>query len=360
MTDMLPIWSWGDGLTPPFPEDESKIRDYVRRCVDHGVTRLIPSETGGPMLVEVAHEHGLEVDTYRAVNVYGVNQAEYEMSIQYVSPYLGAPEARETLDRHRPLHAVGGYGLTVADPFVRDNRKYWNKTRDGRIDPLPNEYVSLSFGFAEARQHEADRLIGAHKEARSDGVQMEFVLMNRDENGVDNYGYETPIVEAFEKKTSKSPFDLPNDDREWLQHRAVYTTAFVRDLREKLRAESPSARLTSTLIARDPDDYLKVFHDWPAWLDEGLVDEFYIWFRTTSDLGEVERQTRHAADVVNRRVPFIVEISCYHPGSFQEPEILLEAAKRARGNGADAVGLYRSHAVEQLNLWPVVEQIRRI
>jgi hypothetical protein len=137
-------------------------------------------------------------------------------------------------------------------------------------------------------------------------------------------------------------------------------TLFVRELREKLRVESPGARLTSTLIAREPDDYLKGFQDWPAWLDEGLVDEFYLWFRTTSDLGEVERQTRHASDVVGGRVPLIVELSCYHPGSFQEPDILLEAAKRARGNGADAVGLYRSHAVEQLNLWPVVEQITQI
>ena len=64
--------------------------------------------------------------------------------------------------------------------------------------------------------------------------------------------------------------------------------------------------------------------------------------------------------MVNGRVPLIAEISCYHPGSFQDPKSLLEAAIRARGNGADAVGLYRSHAVEQLNLWPVVEQIRKI
>lgn len=359
MADMFALWAQGDGLSPALPEDEKKVRDYVRRCADHGVTRLIPGGTA-PLLVEVAHEHGLEVDTYKGIDTYGANKASYEMSIEYVLPYLGAPEAREILDRHRPMHAVREYTLAVNDAFAKDNRQYWNKTRHGRIDPLINERVSLSFGFPEVRQHEADLLINAHKESRSDGTQMEFVLMNMDENGVNSYGYEAPIVEAFQKKSGKNPIDLPNDNRDWLQHRADYTTAFVRDMREKLKAESPGARLTSTLIARDPDDYLKVFHDWPAWLDEGLVDEFYIWFRTTSDLGEVERQTRHAADVVNGRVPFIVEISCYHPGSFQEPDILLEAAMRARGNGADAVGLYRSHAVEQLNLWPVVEQIRKI
>ncbi len=359
MADMFALWAQGDGLTPALVEEEEKVRDYVQRCVDHGVTRLIPGGTA-PMLVEVAHEHGLEVDTYKGVDTYGANKALYEMSIEYVQPYLGAPEAREILDKHRPFHAVREYVLQINDPFAEKNRQYWNKTRDGRIDPRPNERVSLSFGFPEVRQNEADSFIKAHKASKSDGTQLEFVLMNMDENGVNNYGYEDPIVESFKEKTGKDPFGLPNDDLEWLQHRADYTTAFVRDMREKLKAESPGARLTCTLIARDPDEYLKVFHDWPAWLDEGLLDEFYIWFRTTSDLGEVERQTRHAADVVNGRVPFIVEISCYHPGSFQYPEPLLEAAMRARGNGADAVGLYRSHAVEQLNLWPVVEQIRKI
>ena len=118
--------------------------------------------------------------------------------------------------------------------------------------------------------------------------------------------------------------------------------------------------MTSTLIARDSKEYAKVFQDWPKWIDENLVDEFYIWFRTTSDLDEVERQTKYAADIIDGRMPFIVELSCYHPGSFQEPEILLEATRVARDNGADAVGLYRSHAVEQLNLWSTVDEMRKI
>ena len=360
MADMFALFASGDGLTPNYPEVEKLVRDYVQRCVDHGVTRLIPGGTGGPILIEVAHEQNLEVDSYKAVNVYGANKAAYEMSIEYVLPYLGAPEAREILDRHRPMHAVREYTLNISDTFAEKNRQYWNKTREGRIDPLPNERVSLSFGFPEVRQHESDLFITPHKESKSDGVQMEFVLMNMDKYGVNNYGYEAPIIEAFNKQTNKNPFDLPNDDRAWLQHRAKYTTEFVRNLRQNLRIESPDARLTATLIARDPDEYLKVFHDWPTWIDEGLIDEFYIWFRTTSDLNEVESQTKHAAEVVNGRVPLIAEISCYHPGSFQDPKSLLEAAIRARGNGADAVGLYRSHAVEQLNLWSVVEQIRKI
>ena len=359
MADMFALFAQGDGLTPANQENEKDARDYVERCVDHGVTRLIPGGTV-PVLVEIAHQNGLEVDTYRGVNTYGMNKASYEMSVEYVLPFLGAPESREILDRHRPLHAVREHELTISDPFAESNLKYWNKTREGRVDPLINERVSLSFGFPEVREYEASLFIDAHKDSKSDGTQMEFVLMNMDEKGVNNYGYESPITESFVNKFGKDPLQVPNDDRDWLQHRADYTTAFVRTLHERLKTESPGARLTSTLIAREPEDYLKVFHDWPTWVDEGLVDEFYIWFRTTSDLGEVERQTKHAADIIKGRMPLIAEISCYHPGSFQEPDALLEAAVTARGSGADAIGLYRSHAVEQLNLWSVVEAIGKL
>ena len=282
------------------------------------------------------------------------------MSVEYVLPYLGSPKARETLDKHRPMHTVREYNLNIQDTFALNNRQFWNKTQDGRIDPNYNERVSLSFGFEEVRQHEANLFIKAHKESKSDGIQLEFVLMNADKSGVNNYGFEDPIVETFKDEYSKDPFQISNDDPDWLQHRSDYTTKFVRDIRGKLSIDSPEARLTSTLISRDPNEYLRVFQDWPRWIDENLVDEFYIWFRTTNDLREVQRQTKNAADIINGRVPFIVELSCYHPGSFQEPDILIEAARVARDNGADAVGLYRSHAVEQLNLWNAVDEMRNI
>lgn len=359
MAEIFPLWSYGDGLSPTIPENYLIAEEYVKRCVDHGVTRLIEDGTV-PVLVEVAHEHGLEVDTYRAVNSYGLNRISYEHSIEYIVPPPESNEAREVLDRHRPVLSVLGNNLDIRDEFVRDNRQYWNKTRNGRVDPEPGERLSLSFGFPEVREHEVELFIDAHMDSKSDGAQMEFVLMNMDDHGVNNYGYEIPIVESFAIESGKSAFNIPNDDTSWLHHRSLYVTMFVRELRKRLRSESTHARLTSTLIARDHNRYLDSFQDWPTWLDEDLVDEFYIWFRTTTDLSDVERQTRHAADVVNRRVPLIVELSCYHPGSFQDPKLLLEAAKRARGSGADAVGLYRSHAVHQLNLWDVVEKIRAI
>lgn len=134
----------------------------------------------------------------------------------------------------------------------------------------------------------------------------------------------------------------------------------MRELGSKIKAAFPTVQFTTTIIAAEPDQYLKVLQDWPAWIEQGFLDEFYLWFRTNSDLAALERQTTQAADTIKGRVPLIVELSCYHPGSFQEPDLMLEAARRARANGADVVGVYRKHAVEQLDFWPVLEAIGKL
>ena len=95
-------------------------------------------------------------------------------------------------------------------------------------------------------------------------------------------------------------------------------------------------------------------------IEQGLLDEFYLWFRTDSDLIKLERQIRHAAETARGRVPVIAELSAYHPGSFQDPELMLTAARVVMDNGADGVGIYRSHAVEQLDLWPVLEKMGKL
>ena len=88
------------------------------------------------------------------------------------------------------------------------------------------------------------------------------------------------------------------------------------------------------------------------------MDELYLWFRTTSDVNRVERYTSQLAELIQGRCPLIVELSCYHVGSFQDPKLMLEAARAALANGAESVGMY--HAVDQLNFWPLIEEIRSL
>ena len=244
--------------------------------------------------------------------------------------------------------------------FARQHPQYRSLTRSRSYNLEPGEDLYLSPAFPEVRAEQTQLFVETLAATQGDGVQVEFVLGNEDENGVVPYGYEDRTVAEFQAKHGKNPFDLPNDDLDWMQFRADYVTLALAEMRAAVKKADPDAVFSTTLIAGEREDYLKLLHDWPAWIEQGLIDEFYIWFRTNSDLDALERQLRYAVDVADGRTPVIAELSCYHPGSFQEPDLMLRAAQVAIASGADGVGIYRSHAVEQLDFWPVLEKMSKL
>ncbi len=341
-------------------EDDEAV-DYVERCASVGVTRLIGAASS--YVVEVAHAKGIAVHPYigyTAFPTYGNRRLSYEWSLPFMRPPVTAPEARTIMDRHRPIWSHPRVAAPEISDFARAHPEYRSYARDKHEALEPGEHLCLSLAFPEVRNHQADLFLTTLAESGGDGIQVEFVIGNEDEHGVVPYGYEDRVVEEFRAQHGKDAFALPNDDPLWLRFRADYVTLFLRELGSKVKAAFPSAQFTTTIIAAEPDEYLKVLQDWPAWVAQGLIDEFHLWFRTTNDLAAVARQTAQAAAIIEGRLPLVVELSCYHPGSFQEPDLMLAAARCARANGADIVGVYRKHAVEQLNFWPVLEAIGKL
>ena len=354
---------WGPPVVdsvPGAPDYAAYLPGWVTKCADVGVSKII----GGDRtlaLTEAAHEVGIKVDPYVNYNAfprYGSARVTYGWSLDFLRPPVIAPEAREILDKHRPIFDAPKVTTTM-DDFARQHPQYRSLTRNRSYNLQPGDDLYLSLAFPEVRAHQTQIFLDTLAETQGDGIQVEFVLGNEDENGVVPYGYEDRTVAEFQMKHGQNPFDLPNDDPEWMQFRADYVTLFLAELRAAVKQVSPEAVFSTTIIAGEKDDYLKLLQDWPAWIEQGILDEFYIWFRTNSDLKALERQMHYAVEVAAGRVPVIAELSCYHPGSFQEPELMLTAGEVALANGAAGVGIYRSHAVEQLNFWHVLEELRK-
>ena len=357
---------WGPSCVPSGPGDpgyERDVRLWVDRCASVGVTRMITGQAD-PVLTAAAHEKGIAAHPYRdftAFPNYGRRRVSYGWSLDWVRPPIESPEARRILERHRPVWDGPTVEEESVEPFALEHPEMWSLTRDGRRPLQPGERRYMSLAFAEVRANQTARFLDSLENADgADGIQIEFVLGDEDEDGCSPYGYEDAVAVPFREQTGRDPFDIPNDDPEWLRFRAGYVTRFLEELKDAIAAAYPGVAFTSTMIAGDPDDYLKVLQDWPAWLDAGAVDELYVWWRTDSDLGRLERQARHAADVVAGRVPLVAELSCYHPGSFQDPDLLVEGARVALANGADAVGVYRTHGVDQLDLWSALERMANL
>lgn len=334
---------------------------YVDRALAAGVTRLIGPRA--PDVVELARSRGLEVHPYVACTpfpTHGQRPVSYTWSLNYLDVDPHSPAARAVLDRHRPVLVGPHRGEPSIDPFAAAHPEYRALTASGADTLSYCDRLCLSAAFAEVRARQAAEIAGALADSGADGVQVEFVNGMEDAAGLAPAGYEELTVEEFRQASGRDARRLPADDPEWMAFRAGYVTRTLAEARALIKARFPAAVFSATIIARDADRYLHALLDWPSWVERGVLDELYLWFRTESDPDAVARRVGHAARVTAGRVPLYVELSCYHAGSFQEPDLLLAGARRALAAGADGVGVYRHHAVEQLGLWGTLADVGRL
>ena len=354
------LWGQDLGLGEAYPAGgaETEVESYVRKCADHGVSRVFAPGASAE-LVDAGAAVGVEVHPYKAVASAGGIRMYPAWSSNFMVPRFGTAEGRETLNAHRPIWSHPQRIESLSD-FVREHPEHRHRNRELTDELKPYERVFLSPGLPGGRAEEARVFAELLARSGGRGIQAEFVSINEDPNGVTTDGYEESIAGAFREATGRDPFQLPNDDPEWVQYRADRWTEMVRAIRDAVKAVRSDAVFTITVINRDPDGYAPRFQDWPAWVEQGLCDEMHLWFRTTTDLPTIERHCRHFVDTVAGRMPTVAEFSCYHPGSLQDPAAMMEAARIARATGMDGLGIYRSHAVEQLGFWPLLEAMTRL
>jgi hypothetical protein len=354
-----PLWCDKGGLIEPTqPSREKEVRQFIQKCFDHGVTRLFPW-TGSRVLVAAAHEKNIRVDPYLAFNSHGRKRRVYSWSLDYPRSPIESPQAKRLLDQHRPIWSHPSPDEELTD-FAAQHPGWWALDRDHTRTLEMGGKRLMSLVVPEVRAHEIELYLALLDDTGGDGIQVEFVSLNEDANGITIFGYESPMVDAFRRASGKDPKTLSNQDPDWVQFRADQVTECMRELRQRLKRKDPNAVLSVAASNREQGDYIKVGQDWSRWVAEDLFDEYYLWFPNTSDLETIGRQVSQMAEIVAGRRPLVAEISCYHLGSIQDPKRLLQAARRAKANGADSVGLYRSHSVDQLDLWPVVSQIARL
>lgn len=143
------------------------------------------------------------------------------------------------------------------------NSSFWWKHPEFRVrGPKGEDKVHLSYAFPEVRGFK----MGILREA-----------VERDINGLDFdflrhppfFGYEEPLVRAFEEKYGQDPRTLSVDEPRWLKLRGEIMTGFLRDKRKLLDEASQRKGRHLGLAARiDWREHRAV----ETWLKEGLLD----------------------------------------------------------------------------------------
>ncbi|MCI0343557.1 MAG: family 10 glycosylhydrolase [Planctomycetales bacterium] len=154
----------------------------------------------------------------------------------------------------------------------RSPRHLWNAHRDwiawgkdGKTQALSDkDYVVLNPSHPEARRH----LVAVYRDVARRypvaGIHLDYVRYLSP-----GFSYDPVSLGRFRAETGKEPGEAPEA---WARWRRDVLTSLVGEIAAACRAARPGV-LVSAAVWRNPrrgrDDVLQ---DWPAWLEEGLLD----------------------------------------------------------------------------------------
>jgi hypothetical protein len=171
---------------------------------------------------------------------------------------------------HWPFEETHWQVWTIGD-FNLEHPQYWG--RDAFGQPW---WGRTSLAYPPVVEHK----LALVDELLERGVEVLFIDFWRTGAWGPGYEYVDPVVAAYRQKYKADP---PSDakDLRWCRHVSDYVTAFLRRLRERLKASGRKVELAVGLPAIAPasdDPMLSAAADWRRWVSEGLIDTLVINF----------------------------------------------------------------------------------
>ncbi len=296
--------------------------------------------------ISEAHAAGLRVDAYSILGLAGVWQGSRHQVPRVIEPVGRVPR------------------------FAVEHPEYMSKARDGRSwldwdvgEPVLGYDVGyLALAHPEVRAYARRELVAFARDFGADGVQLEFLPVLAAGESVWPLGYDEPALAEYRRRFGVDPRSQPADDPAWARLRAGYVTEFFRELRRDLDALGRPvevAAATEGIWAR-PDEAYRLGLDWPAWVEEGLVDALYPRFflddplyppsdpssetgSWVADAARIEREVAIVRGVVGNRCRVCATaIASNAPANEPVPELVerIVAAARAMVEASDSFGIY--------------------
>ena len=211
--------------------------------------RLAPAAEFDPLgyLIEKAHSMGVRVHAWVVVSV----------ACRPTDPLWG-----------NPAHICTAHG-----PQAQGAERWTTATFSGE------QVGDLDFGHPAAvtyMEGVVSHLVQAYPTL--DGVHWDFIRL-----AGTSYGYNQVSLDRFNRAVGRAldSRPLPNDQA-WGQWRRNRMTELVRRLYIRAKAIRPTIQVSAATITwggagnngnwEDSAAYAQVFQDWPAWLDEGILD----------------------------------------------------------------------------------------
>ncbi|UCH35050.1 MAG: family 10 glycosylhydrolase [Armatimonadota bacterium] len=147
------------------------------------------------------------------------------------------------------------------------NSNFWREHPEFRVrDKNGEDRTKLSYAFAEVRDFKL-RILAEAAQRDIDGINLDYLRHPA------FFGYDEPLVKAFQDAYGQDPRQLPDDEARWLEMRAGVMTDFVRSVRSMLDAAGQAKGRHLGLSARvDWREYRQWGCDIERWMKDGLLD----------------------------------------------------------------------------------------
>jgi hypothetical protein len=245
---------------------EVGVQKIIDKCISAGIHRIYWRAFGGGLAM---YQSRLEGSWHLSdVERFG-HKVDYDALLTSgARSQWGKPVARQArldyrtwdpLDlavqycRERDVELIVWYTLNEEDHgyigllsrFAKDHPQYAWVARDGTV-----RFTNVSFGYPDVRAHKR-AIVRELLDYGVDGLMLDFLrragrfrILGEemihfpyfwDDDGISQYGYEAPIVEAFRAETGEDPFQISNADERWIRFRAEYNTRMLREVKDETR-----------------------------------------------------------------------------------------------------------------------------
>jgi uncharacterized lipoprotein YddW (UPF0748 family) len=194
-----------------------------------------------------------------------------------------------------------------------------------------------SLGFPEVQRWIAEWVVGMVAATGADGVQLEPVSTRLDESGVRPHGYDEPIISSFKRRCGRDPRSLPNDDREWVDHRCEFTTQMLREVRRRVDDLGRPVEL-SVQCHNLRTDSAKFFWPWRVWVEENFVDACYLKSPARQGFREALVEGRQWCEAHGVRFCGILDMKRY--SAFLTPEAIADGVREMLASGVAQATIY--------------------
>lgn len=207
-------------------------------------------------IVEAAHAEGLRVHAW--INA--------------------MPVWRDEVPPKDPRHVFNLHGPRAAgdDGWLTSSRE--------AVQKFPVGYF-LDPGHPAAQEHLVRVYTDIVRRFRVDGIHFDYIRYPETETSMprgSNVGYNPVSVRRFQRATGRTDVPAP-DDELWTAWRRQQVTQLVRRISIEARAINPAIQVSAATIAwgKPPASFgdfanaspmQRIFQNWQAWLEEGLLD----------------------------------------------------------------------------------------